>query len=264
VPYDGEARPLPGVWISGEDGAWLRDRLAAGPLQVRLSVDARATPATSHNVVGELPGADDDIVVIGSHHDGPWSSAVEDASGTALVLASARFWAAQPPERRPHRLLFVLHAGHMCGSAGLDAYLAAHAADLGRTVLEVHLEHAALETEVRDGELVATDRCTPRWFFTSRIARLEAAVADAIVTEDLARSMILAPDAIGANPPTDGGAYHRLGVPVVQFLAAPWYLFDPADTLDKVDTAHLVPLTRAAIRIVDATRGVSAAAMRAG
>ena len=74
--------------------------------------------------------------------------------------------------------------------------------------------------------------------------------------------MILAPDALGPNPPTDGGAYHRHGVPVVQFLAAPSYLFDPADTLDKVDTAHLVPLTRAAIRIIDATRGVSPTAMR--
>jgi hypothetical protein len=225
---------------------------------------ATTTPATSHNVVGELPGADDDLVIIGSHHDGPWASAVEDASGVALVLAQARFWAAQPVHRRPHRMLFVLHAGHMCGSAGQDGFLAAHQADLERTVLEVHLEHAALEAVERDGGLVATDRCTPRWFFTSRLARLEGAVADAIAVEDLRRSMILAPDAIGANPPTDGGLFHRHGVPIVQFLAAPSYLFDPADTVDKVDTANLAPLTRATIRIVDSTRGVSPAAMRAG
>ena len=36
------------------------------------------------------------------------------------------------------------------------------------------------------------------------------------------------------------------------------------DTLDKIDRANLVPLTRATIRIVESTRGVSAAAMRAG
>jgi hypothetical protein len=34
--------------------------------------------------------------------------------------------------------------------------------------------------------------------------------------------------------------------------------------MDKVDRAGLVPLTRAAIRIVASTAGVSAAAMRAG
>lgn len=264
VPYDGEARPIPGVWISGDDGAWLRHHLAAGPVRVVLTVDAATSTATSHNLVGELPGADEDLVIVGSHHDGPWASAVEDASGTALVLAQARFWAAQDPRDRPHRMIFVVQAGHMCGGAGLDAFLETHASDLGRTVLEVHLEHAALEATEHDGVLTATDRCTPRWFFTSRLPRLEAAVAEAIVAEDLSRSMLVAPDALGTNPPTDGGRFHLQGVPIVQFLAAPSYLFDPADTIDKVDTANLVPLTRAAIRILASTAGVSAAAMRAG
>jgi len=76
--------------------------------------------------------------------------------------------------------------------------------------------------------------------------------------------MVLAPDAIGVHPPTDGGLYHLEGVPIVDFLAAPHYLFDAMDTLDKIDRAHLVPLTRAAARIVASTRGVSAGAMRAG
>jgi hypothetical protein len=131
-------------------------------------------------------------------------------------------------------------------------------------VLVVHPPPAALETSEQGGVQVATELCTPRWFFTSRIAHLEAAVIGAVEVEGLARSLVLAPDAIGENPPTDGGRYHRLGVPVVQFLAAPWYLFDPADTIDKVDVEALVPLTRAVVRIVDATRGVSAAELRAG
>lgn len=51
-------------------------------------------------------------------------------------------------------------------------------------------------------------------------------------------------------------------MPIVNFLAAPWYLLDKADTLDKVDRAGLVPLTRAATRIVEGTRGVSPADWR--
>ena len=43
----------------------------------------------------------------------------------------------------------------------------------------------------------------------------------------------------------------------MNFLSAPWYLLDKADTLEKVDTAGLVPLTRASIRIIASTRGVS-------
>ena len=263
VPYDALERPIPGVWVSGSAGARLHDLLdaAAGPVRVRLTVASERRMVTSHNVVGELAGADDEVVMIGSHHDGPWSSAVEDGSGIALVLAQAATWAAVPPPRRPHRLVFVLQGGHMAGGAGLRAYIEAHRAELAQVVLELHLEHAALEV---DGGGGPTGLPVPRWWFTSRNPTLEAAVAGALATERLDRSMILAPDALGEHPPTDGGFYHLEGVPLVNFLAAPHYLFDSMDTLDKIDRDHLVPLTRAAARIVASTGGISAAAMRAG
>ena len=268
VPYDAIERPLPGVWVSGTDGARLRDLLAGSPVRVRLTVRSEVRPATSHNVVGELPGADDEAVMIGSHHDAPWASAVEDGTGIALVLAQATYWAALPPERRPHRLVFVLQGGHMVDGSGLRRYIADHRDELSSVVLEVHLEHAAREfaerTDQPGHQLEPTGLATPRWWFTSRNPDLEAAVLDALTLEQLDRSMLVAPDAFGDQPPTDGAFYHSEGVPIVNFLAAPFYLFDAMDTLDKVDRANLVPLTRATIRIVDSTRGVSAAAMRAG
>jgi hypothetical protein len=264
VPYDAVDRPLPGVWVSASAGRRLRALLAEGPVRVRLRVAADTRTVTSHNVVGELPGADDEVVMIGSHHDGPWASAVEDGSGIALVLAQAAYWAARPAAERPHRLTFVLHGGHMAGGAGLHAYIDTHRADLERVVLELHLEHAALEVaEDATGAAVALDRPVPRWWFTSRNPDLEAAVAGALRAEGLDRSLLLAPDALGPQPPTDGGHYHAAGVPIVNFLAAPFYLFDAMDTMDKIDEDNLVPITRAAIRIVAATAGVSAAAMRA-
>ncbi|MGH9111571.1 MAG: M28 family peptidase [Acidimicrobiales bacterium] len=171
VPYDGRSRPIPGVWVNGTDGAWVRDRLAEGPVRVRLSVVSTLDEVESHNVVGEFEGADDEMVIIGSHHDGPWSSAVEDGSGISLVLAQAAYWAAQPVERRPHRLVFLLQGGHMSGGA------------------------------------------------------------------------CLAPDAFGSQPPTGGAFYHVEGVPVMNFLTAPFYLFDEMDTLDKIDQDSLEPLT---------------------
>jgi hypothetical protein len=264
VPYDAIPRAIPGVWVNGTDGAWLRDQVVRGPVRVRLTVASEREDVESHNVVGELEGADEQTVIIGSHHDGPWASAVEDGSGISLVLAQATYWAAQPVERRPHRLVFLLQGGHMSGGAGLRGYIEAHRAELAQVVLEVHLEHAALELAERGGDAVPTGQPVPRWFFTTRIPPLEAAVADALETEELGRSMILAPDAFGEQPPTDGAFYHREGVPVMNFLTAPFYLFDAMDTLDKIDRENLVPLTRATVRIVESTRGVSAAEMRAG
>jgi hypothetical protein len=262
VPYDAVARPIPGVWIRGSDGARLRAMLEAGPVRAVLHVDSVREEVTSHNVVGELPGADEERVVIGSHHDGPWSSAVEDGSGIALVLAQAAYWSRVPREERPHRLVFLLNAGHMAGSAGCRAFIEEHAAELDRIVLEVHLEHAAREFVEQDGRVVPSGHPETRWFFTTRIPLLEAAVWKALELEGLERSLVLPPDTFGSHPTTDGGLFHERGVPLVNYLTAPFYLFDAMDDLDKIDRASLVPVTRAAIRLVESTRGVSAAEMR--
>jgi hypothetical protein len=265
VPYDAIDRAIPGVWIGADDGAWLRSKLLLGGVKIRLTVDSRVDEVTSHNVVGELPGLDDQQVIVGSHHDGPWASAVEDASGTAMVLAQAMFWASQPVEKRPHKLVFLLQGGHMSGGAGLHQYIEAHRDELADVVLETHLEHIALSYEERlDGSITSTGKCVPRWWFTSRNPQLEGIVKAALTTEQVFRSMLMAPDALGDQPPTDGAFYHSEGVPIVQHLAAPWYLFDSRDTLDKVDQSSLVGVTRAVIRMIDGTRGISAAAMRAG
>jgi hypothetical protein len=264
VPYDAVERPLPGVWVSGSDGSRLREMLGAGPASASLTVESVRRTIISNNVVGELPGADEEIVIIGSHHDGPWSSAVEDGSGIALVLAQAEYWSRLRRQERPHRLVFLLNSGHMAGGAGAKAFIDAHPAELARTVLELHLEHAAAEFAEEDGRLLPTGLPEARWWFTSRIERLEGAVRAAIEAEDLRRSLILPPTAFGPRPTTDGGDFHLAGVPIVNYLTAPFYLFDSQDTLDKIHRPSLVPVTRAAVRLVEATAGVTAAEMRSG
>jgi len=258
VPYDGVSRAIPGVWISANDGARIRRLCDAGRVQVTLVNRAIRHEITSYNVVGELPGADDDIVIIGSHHDGPWASAVEDASGVSMVLAQAIYWSRIAPADRPHRLVFLLNAGHMAGGAGVHAFIDRHRTELARVVLEVHLEHVAVEMVERDGALASSGHPEPRWWFTSRLASLEAIVREAVVAEHIERSLILPPDVFGPSPTTDGGPFHLAGVPLVNFLTAPFYLFDAMDTLDKIHRPSLVPVTRAAIRIIASTHGMSA------
>ncbi|MFI6818877.1 M28 family metallopeptidase [Nonomuraea sp. NPDC050328] len=253
VPYDAVHRDLPAVWLSGGDARRVLALVDEGPCTGTLTVEAETGPALSHNVLGTLPGASDQWVIIGSHHDAPWASAVEDATGIALVLAAARHWAGVPQEERPHNLLFLLTAGHMAHAAGTRAFIEEHRDLLGDVVLQLHLEHAARRCEVVDGRLVPTDDPEPGWWFTS--PGLEDLVARALVAEDLRRSFVLPPDVFSPMPPTDGAFFHPEGVPLVHFLSAPMYLFDSADTLDKVHEAGLEPLTRAAVRIVEGTAG---------
>ena len=55
---------------------------------------------------------------------------------------------------------------------------------------------------------------------------------------------------------------HCVGYPQLPGADETFYLFDAMDTLEKIHQPSLVPITRAAIRMIHATRGVSAAAMR--
>ena len=59
VPYDAVARPIPGVWIRGSDAALLKERLAHGLGHARLIVDSAGEKFKPHNVVEEMPGADE-------------------------------------------------------------------------------------------------------------------------------------------------------------------------------------------------------------
>ncbi|MFD1539291.1 M28 family peptidase [Nonomuraea guangzhouensis] len=254
VPYDAIERPIPGLWLSGSDGRRLLDRL---PCTGELVAQSVTDTVTTHNVVATLPADSPYTVIVASHHDGPWASAVEDASGIALVLAAARHWSQVPASARPHNLMFLFTSGHMAHAAGTRAFIERHRPLLADVVLQLHLEHAALRCDGVDGELVPTADPEVRWWFTSRMPRLEKLVAETLETEKLRRSFVLPPDAFSPMPPTDGAFFHPEGVPLVHFLSAPMYLFDSADTLDKIDVAGLEPLARAAVRIVAGTAGWS-------
>ena len=238
MPYDGEHRALPAVWIDRTDATRLHALLDQGPVRGRIEVDARRGAGHTHNVIGTLPGPpeDDEWVVIGSHHDAPWASAVEDGTGIALVLAQARAWAAVPAEDRPHNLLFLLNGGHMTGGAGIWAFLERERELLDRTVLAVHLEHAAARVEVVDDRPVATGDPEAVWWFTARDPQLEATVAAALAAEQVERAWTpparrlrrVPPDrrrpaphrrraggrrALGARLPLRRGRHHRQGAP---------------------------------------------------
>ncbi len=262
VPYDGEFRSIPGVYVSEINGDRLLALLGEGASTARIEVVAERGLTTSHNVVGELSGADDEWVVVGTHHDAPWASAVEDGTGIAMLLAQATAWATLPTSERPHRMIFAAMAAHMSHGAGTRAFIERHRSMLEHIVLEVHLEHAATDdptaVDVDDGS-----RVTPRWWFTTEHRALEQAVWDAIVEHRLDRSLILTPDALAPFPTTDGGLFHLEGIPLVNYLTAPWYLFDPADTMDKIDHESLTKIGLAAFDIVGSTRGKSARQMRA-
>jgi aminopeptidase YwaD len=128
VPSD-----IPVLAISGADGRRLRQRLAAGPLDVRVAVDATVADQPAENVVasravspgaaGPAPGG---TVVVGAHFDsipaGPGAN--DNASGTALLLELARVLAADPQAAPGLDVVFVAFDAEEMGLLGSAQYVA--------------------------------------------------------------------------------------------------------------------------------------------
>lgn len=256
VPYDGEERPIQAAWFDREAGGVIARLIAQGAGDVELVTSVVNRHTDEVNVVATLPGRGDSWVVVGSHHDAPWASAVEDASGIVQVLAQAAAWAAVPADQRPHNLAFLLTAAHMSEGAGTRAFLGTWE-HRERIVFGLHLEHIAARA-VPDGAggLISSGEPEVRWWFVSGGDAQEAWVArtaEVIARHDLDRSLVLPPEVFGPMPPTDGGFYHLAGIPMVNLLAAPMYLFDPADRPEMVHAPSLVPTARAAADLIAAT-----------
>ena len=131
--------------------------------------DLRATPVTSHNVVGILPGAThpDEYVLYGAHWDangqngpvagdGIRNGAIDNATGTAELLEVARAFA---HGKRPARtIVFAAWTAEEKGLLGSEYYAAHPVYPLARTAAMINLDpHVALPA-ARDVELVGGGR----------------------------------------------------------------------------------------------------------
>jgi hypothetical protein len=244
-------KPVPGFWVDRVTGAKIREAAKKESAHARLLLTGTLKPGVTHNVIGELPGESEDTFIIASHHDAPFSSAVEDASGCAVVLGAARHFAAA--RELKHKLIVMFTAGHFYGSIGTRTFIERNqGALLDKVALEFHMEHIALEAvEKPDGTLETLDRPDFIGAFVPFNRAVKRAVFDAVEDNHLDRTMLLpAHGPMGEFPPTDGGDFHLHGVPVVNFISPPLYLLNEEDTLDKVAVKRLEPAARTMVQVL--------------
>jgi hypothetical protein len=251
-------KPIPAVWVGRDDGHALRSLARSGQNRARLTVRGTRSEGLTHNVVAELPGqgADDSAIVLSCHHDSPFVSPVEDASGCAVVLALAERFAAERCLNR--RLIILFSAGHFYGSIGTRAFIKAHPDLVQRTALEISIEHIALEAiESADGQLIPTGRPEPSAMFVSFSPTIVEAVLDGVKSEGVDRTILLpAEGPLGTYPPTDGGDWYEAGVPVINVISNPVYLLTDLDALRWIDRPRLPKMAAAfdqILRRLDAT-----------
>jgi hypothetical protein len=242
-PYDGVMKPMPGLWIGKYDGAALRESAKAGA-KATLVLTGTKEPGVMHNVWGVLPGKSDDVILVTSHHDSPFTGAIEDGAGTAQVLAQAWTWSRVPKDQRPKTLVFVLDSGHFYGSLGGHTFARDHQEIMKRVKILITLEHLGGKDVVeKNGEYAETGKLAFTVMFSSKDPKIIASEMKAFAEKPAKMTASIPFDFFGPAPTSDAAGYVlESGVPVISWIGCPYYLLDSHDTLDKVDQPELKPI----------------------
>lgn len=235
------------------DRALAPQSFALDTVEVRGEVTLVRERATTANVIGILPGDDprrrDEAIVIGAHYDhlghgGEGSLAPEsigqvhpgaddNASGTTLVLALARAFAASGP--RPRTLVFVTFAGEELGLLGSAHYVTHPPFPLDHTVLMVN---ADMVGHLREHRLYVSG--------VDSGTGLRTVVNDA--AQGLGLSLELRPSPFG---PSDHTSFYAAGRPVLFLFTGPHDDYHrPSDTWDKINAPGLATVATLAARVV--------------
>ena len=264
VPYDGFLKALPALWVGRERAAQVRALALAGQRARILSVGENRV-VDSHNIVGVIPGSEaaakseNENIIVTCHHDAPFASAVEDASGLAVLLALAKEFAAAQCGRQSFRrdLIFVASSGHFHGGIGNRVFVERHAEGLlKRTVAAFGVEHIAEEVSGDGhGGYRLTGRPEVRVLFFDGSDKFAGILAEEAERGQLDRLICSDAYAFGPEPPCDSAPFFTAGIPSACHISGPLYLFDPHDTIDKVRAVDLEPVAKLfanAIRRIDA------------
>jgi Zn-dependent M28 family amino/carboxypeptidase len=223
----------------------------SGSSQARIVINGTRTIGNTHNIVGEIPGKKDEAIIIHCHHDSPFVSPVEDASGCAVVLAIANYFAGQKDLDR--KLIILLTAGHFYGSIGTRTFIKNHAEDIvPKVALEITTEHIAKEAiEDSNGGLAASGLPEGTGIFAPFNSRMVNTILRQLSNHDVHRVFILPPEGpLGDYPPTDGGDWYEASVPVINFISNPVYLLNEEDDYSWVMKDRLSKVASCFIDII--------------
>ncbi len=228
---------IPAISLSQMDGLELRESLIAGET-VEVTVVVQDTAVQSQNVIAELPGTGDGVIVIGAHYDTVPDSvgASDNSSGAGALLAVAERLAGRA---FPFSLRFVAFGSEETGLHGSRHYVESLS---GEELAEIHLMINLDSIGSGDGLMVSGDRWAVRHVE-------ETAAREGIPLEVSGTSLL----------GSDHANFRNAWVPTV-FL---WgndlsRINSPADTMEHINRdllGHATALTLDLLESVDALPG---------
>jgi Zn-dependent M28 family amino/carboxypeptidase len=236
---DATARAL--FKAAGQDLDQLRaaaERKDFQPVALNATLDGEMKAAVrkveQFNIAGVVPGTDpklkEEVVIysahwdhLGKHGDSGdtiYNGAVDNASGSAALLAMARA-AVQAPARRSQMFLWV--AAEEQGLLGSEAYAAAPLWPLAKTAANLNLDSLNFVGPTRDIGAEGSER--------TELGKLAAAAARGMGMH----LAVSAPDLIGGYFRSDHFNFAKAGVPAFSIDAGRDFIHDPAGSKARVD-----------------------------
>jgi peptidase M28-like protein len=236
---------VPSFIVGGNDGWFLQQVIgrasAAGRLD-RLSMRIALTSQEKSglgaaNAVATIAGRSPKRIIVNAHADGYFQGGDDNASGLAVLVGLAKYFAKQP--QPAHTLMFVASGGHHGPGNGPGALLAAHPELKDNTVLVINLEHVAYLDVVR-GKTRAANNTGMTW----ETSVTESAKAVGVTNQSpfLIDLWSRAPrcfgvatyQSAGAAVPGDLGGYRALGAPMTQMIQSGTFYHSSGDVYESV------------------------------
>ncbi len=212
--------PIPALIVTTEEGRLLQEVVASGG-EVVLEVKIEAELLESRNVIAELRGSSDDLVIVGAHYDTVLRTdlgANDNASGIAAVLSLSEALAGQS---LPFTVRFVLFGAEELGLYGSRHYVASLTpGELARTVAMLNFD------VVGTGPWLAA-------LGDQRLINLAARAAGNLGIE-------FGPSSLPPGASSDHQPFREAGVPVLMLYATDLSrIHSPQDRLEYVQPERL-------------------------
>lgn len=200
--------------------------------------DGRERPGA--NVIGRLAGSDAALpaIVVSAHYDHEgmrrgeiYPGADDNASGTAALLAAARYFAKNPPR---HTLLFAAFDAEEAGLRGARAFVADPLMPLSSIGFNLNLDMVA---RTDHNEIIAVGTWQHPWL---------RPLLDEVQKESTVRILFgrdrpwwIAGTHLNWVDASDQGAFHRAGIPFLLFSVEDHADYhQPTDTVERIDPAR--------------------------
>lgn len=233
LPFDRVYRHLPTLFVDRDTGARLKS-LAATQGKVTLTLTASIETTTTRNIVGRIPGASNERVLLSSHTDG--TNGLED-NGPDAIVGMAQYLARLPRTALPRTVMVMLDCCHFANGIGVRKFVGdmRKRGGLDRITFNLTLEHLGAQDWEPNaaGVLEDTGKPEPASFYLPPIQPLADAAFDALRNADAGPGIVMGPvhpEADGIHMkvwPGDGQNFWAFArIPTANYGTGPYYLLN--------------------------------------